>query len=240
MVRTIPVTSNYSISYMKNLILIRNLSLVLAILLLTSCGDDFAFSTKYNYLEEDTKEWNIADSIVNKHFEMIDNKGITYSFDNLSTKTDFSTGRSGFLFIPVSKSLTENIYITCQSNYGLSFSLYLYAGFDSFGDFINMNFGDTNFSYDFKIKKLSSVGVKNAYISKIITEDGLEGENILSEVEIIDNYMLSGKKYAKVLHFCLKDFENIIDPLCITEIYYAKQIGLIKYVYNSGISVSRK
>ena len=48
---------------------------------------------------------------------------------------------------------------------------------DSFADFINMNFGDTNFSYDFKIKKLSSVGVKNAYISKIITEDGLEGEN---------------------------------------------------------------
>ncbi len=219
---------------------VKYICLLIPILFFTSCGEDFAFTTKYNYLEEETKTWSIPDSLNKTSFEMADNNGISSTFNDLTTQISFSTGRSGFLFVPVSKSQTENIYISCQSNYGLAFSMYLYASFDNFGDYINMNLGDTNFSYDLKYKELSSVGIKNAYISKIVTDEGLQGEKIFSKVEIIDNYSIGDKKYAQVLHFSLNDFESKIDVFTITDIYYAKQIGLIKYTYPNGVSVVRK
>ena len=206
----------------------------------SSCGEDFALTTKYNYLEDETKTWNIPDSLNNTSFEMVDNNGISLIFNDLYTITSFSTGRSGFLFVPVSKSQTENIYISSQSNYGLNFSIYLYASFDDFGDYLNMNLGDTNFSYDFKYKELSSVGIKDAYISRIVTDEGLEGEKIFSKVEIVENYSIGDKKYAQVLHFKLNDFENKINIFTITDIYYAKQVGLVQYNYANGVFVYRK
>ncbi len=225
---------------MNNLKPFKYICLLIPILFFTSCGEDFAFTTKYNYLEEETKAWSIPDSLNKTSFEMVDNKGISSTFNELTTQISFSTGQSGFLFIPVRKSQTENIYISCNSNYGLNFSMYLYAGFDVFGDYLNMNLGETNFSYDFKYKELSSVGIKNAYISRIVTDEGLEGEKIFSKVEIIDNYTIGDKKYAQVLHFRLNDFETKIDIFTITDIYYAKQIGLIKYSYPNRVTMVRK
>ena len=136
------------------------IEIILALILLSfsSCGDDFALSEKYYYIENENKEWLIADSLVGEPFDMVDANGITFNFTGYTVKNDFSIGTSGLIFLPMptKKSYRENYYLTNNSNYGLSFSMYLYASYgDEFGDEIIKNMGIL--SGDGQLKKSSSL-----------------------------------------------------------------------------------
>ena len=101
---------------------------------LVACGDDFALSTKYYYVKPENKAWLVNDSLIGVPYAMVDNNGITYNFTGISTSHDFSEGMSGFFFIPTRKSYRENYHSTSVSNYGTSFSMYLYASYTNKND----------------------------------------------------------------------------------------------------------
>jgi hypothetical protein len=77
-------------------------------------------------------------------------------------------------------------------------------------------------------------------ISKIITDTGyVENEAINSTVETLDTLSANGIRYDGILHFTLLDFKEEWTDFTITEVYFAKHIGLIKYSFNNGVTYER-
>jgi hypothetical protein len=66
-----------------------------------------------------------------------------------------------------------------------------------------------------------------------------QGEEIFSEVEILDSYSTSFHEYDTVMFFQLQDFKDKWGDFTVNKIYMAKNIGLIKYEMNNGISFER-
>ena len=102
-----------------------------------------------------------------------------------------------------------------------------------------MYLGRTGFSYDLKLKNFKFIETSEKTIHRTITSEGLQGDSIASTIEIIDSLIINKRTYKNVMHFNLKEAvnPNLIE---VTEIYYAKSIGLVKFAFNNGVEVERK
>lgn len=217
------------------------IKLFLSVQLLTiqSCGDKFALTEKYYFIKEKNKEWLVTDSLA-KPYEMIDSNGITYSFIETKTQQGYSEGASGFLFVTTQKSYRENYHLSSTSNYGTSFSMYLYASFwNGSDDVIHLYLDNISFHCDLTTAGIYYFGCKQNNIKWTQTDEN-DKNSVFIKAEFLDSINLRSHVYNGILHCKIKDNINVLEDIDIIEIYYAKGIGLIKYIYKSGIVVERK
>jgi hypothetical protein len=206
-----------------------------------SCGEESALKEETIYFQKENKNWITADSI-GCNFILQDNNGISHSFTMLRDFYEFSKSWGSFLGINTDMTHTEYHYQSYSSNYGIPFSLSLTAGFKPFGDEIYIDLYGVGFAFDFKFETVSRVNTGFGIKSKLMTDKAYEqqGEEIFSEVEILDSYSTSFHEYDTVMFFQLQDFKDKWGDFTVNKIYMAKNIGLIKYEMNNGISFERK
>lgn len=217
------------------------IKLFLAVQLLTieSCGDEFALTEKYYFVKEKNKEWLVTDSLA-KPYEMIDSYGITYSFSETNTQQCYSEGASGFLFVTTKKSYVEYYQLSSTSNYGTSFSMNLYASlWNGSDDVIHLYFDNITLHCDLTTAEIYYFGCKQNNAKWTQTDEN-DKNSVFVKAEFLDSINLRSHVYNGILHCKIKDNINVLDDTDIIEIYYAKRIGLIKYIYKSGIVVERK
>ncbi len=208
-------------------------------IMLVSCGDDFALSKKYYYVTEKNKAWLVNDSLT-KPYEMVDNNGITYNFSGASARQEFSEGTSGFLFVTTQKSFRESYYLSSSSNYGTSFSMYLYAPYwDGSDDVIHLTMDNITIHCDLTSYTIDYFGCSQNNVKWTDTDENNQN-SVFVKAEFLDSINVRNRVYNGLLHCKLKDNINVLADKDITEIYYAKGVGLIKYVLKSGIVVERK
>lgn len=73
-----------------------------------------------------------------------------------------------------------------------------------------------------------------------MTDNGYKPDGgMLSVVEILNSFSTSFNDYDTVMYFQLLDFENKWNDLTVVNIYVAKDIGLVKFELNNGLSFER-
>ena len=215
------------------------LFLTVQLLTMVSCGDDSALTEKYYYVKQKNKEWLVNDSLA-KPYEMIDSNGITYSFSETYTQHGYSEGASGFLFVTTRKSFRENYHLSSTSNYGTSFSMYLYASYwDGSDDVIHLYIDNITIHCDLTTTGIDYFGCRQNNVKWTQTDEN-DKNSVFVKAEFLESINVKDCVYKGVLHCKLKDNINVLDDKDITEIYYAKGVGLIKYILKSSIVVERK
>lgn len=206
---------------------------------LLSCGENSALKEETYYFEETHRAW-IPDYDQNFQFVVSDTNGISESFMLDQDETYFTKSWGSFLGINTDMTHTEYHYQAYSSSYGNRFTISLTAGWPPYGDEIFVTMNDVEFAYDLKKERVSRVYSEFGSKSLLMTEDGYEeNETIHSTVTILSNTSIGSNEYNEVLQFVFLDYAEEQKPLTIKEIYIAKDCGLVKYVYNNGISFSR-
>lgn len=206
-----------------------------------SCGENSALKEETLYLKKENKGWLAADSL-GYNFILVSNHGIAQSFVLSSENYEFNKSWGSFLGVNTDMTYSEYHYQAYSSNYGVSYSSSLTAGFKPFGDDFYVELDRVGFAYDFKFKTLSRITANFGYKSKLMTDKGYEtqGEEIYSAVEILSTYSTQQNTYDTVLYFRLNDFKEQWNDFTVTDIYIAKNTGLIKYKLNSGVAFERE
>lgn len=147
-----------------------------------------------------------------------------------------------FLGINTDMTHTEYCYTSFSSTYGPGFSLSLTAGSPPHrGDEVFISIGEIGFAYDLDIETIVRIDSPFGHKSKTLTDLGYEeNEAFLSTAVMLDNLVVNGKIYQKVLHFTFNDFKDQWKKYTLAEVFVAKGSGLIKFVSNSGLACVRK
>lgn len=208
---------------------------------LFSCGEDSALKEETIYFQDENKGWITSDSL-GFNFIIVDNNGISQSFTMNRDNYEFSKSWGSFLGVNTDMTNAEYHYQAYTSNYGITYSISLTAGFEPFGDDLFVELDGIGFAYDFKFNTISRLYTDFGIKSKLMTDKGyeLQGEDIFSKVRFIDTYSTNLDTFENVLHFQLNDFTGNWDDFTVTNIYVAKNIGLIRYELNEGIIYERK
>jgi len=217
----------------------RLITILIITVLIASCGENHALKEETFKFDEENKGWvNIGPARLS--FMMRDSNNISYGFSQVNSDYYFGKSWSSFLGITTHISLTEYNYQKFISNYGIEFSLSLTAGFPPFGDALYVEMDDIGFSYDLAYETISRVNVFSLGKSLIMTDEGYEAdEEIISAAQVLDNLEVGGTVYQKVLFFRLEDFTEELYRYSVREIYIARDVGLVKYVLNSGLEITR-
>jgi hypothetical protein len=210
--------------------------IILIIIVLCSCRDDWAFKEETIYLAEESKDWLTPDKY-GTSFIMVDNNNISQGFLMNQNSTDFSPSESYYFGIRTRISRYESYTQAWTSNFGQMIMFILHAGSEPFGDRFSMSINGIDFMYDLKFKTIGNIYFNSSSKSKTMTDTGYEeNETIYSKVELMDTLSVSGVKYYGILHFSLKDFKDEWSDFTTTEVYIARHTGLIKYSLNNGIT----
>ncbi len=210
---------------------------------LLSCGGEGEHPLKeeYFYLEDFNKEWFTPDT-VGEVFIMKDLNGISSSFEMTGNQKSMGKSWTTVMGINTRTTYSEECFQSFNSSFGMSLGISMRANSPPHGDNINISLGQVGFSYDFDFEIAHSLDTPFGYKNLLMTDKGYEvhddGE-ILSTVEMLDSLPTSFGTYQEVLHFTFKDFNNYWTDFTVTEIYMAKEVGLVKYVLASGISSER-
>jgi len=214
--------------------------IILVILMLTSCGEDWALKEETLNLADENRAWITPDKYGNS-FVLMDNNKISQGFSMYQNSSDFSPSTSSYFGIRTRITKTESFTQAWSSNFGQSIMLILTAGFEPFGDRFSISLNELNFMYDFKFETIGHIYFNSASKSKTMTDIGyVETDTIFSMVDLQDTLTVHGVKYSGILHFRLDDFKDQWTDFSINEIYPAKNVGLIKYSLNNGIVYERK
>jgi hypothetical protein len=215
------------------------LAIIFLILLFASCGEKGALREVTYFFDEENRGWMI-NAEPGDNFLMTDSHGITQGFKMNNDSYYFNEGSSGILVFTTKISRWEYRYQAFMSNYGLCFSLSLTAGDKPFGDELYINLANFAFAYDLKLNTVSRLDTPYGYKSKIRTNKGYEeDEPISSIVEFIDSMEIGDSIYSNVLHFSFDDFREEWSEFTITDIYIARESGLVKYRYHNGVECLR-
>jgi len=202
-------------------------------LFLSSCVNEETI-----YFNDDNRGW-IDYSSENESFLMIDNNNITNDFQQFSESSYFQEGSSAFVFITYKRMFRE--YISRQYHsliYNNRFSMSLEAPYEPPGDELFVKINKTGFAYNLNEKTLTRIEVNPTIYFDGVNEYVSNPEDIKSSIENIEA-TIANKVYKDVLHFTLKDLNSNWEDFTVTEIYVAKNIGLIKYKLNNGITYER-
>lgn len=211
------------------------------ILLFYACTEENPLKTYYYYFSQSNRKWIELNSESN-NFIMKDSNGINNNFIFLYTDNMFNKGSTSYLGVVTEVTYREYIYKEFTSNYNSSLSISLAANRNPFGDEFEFQLNNLSFSYNFKFNKVIYVKLddnkKRDNMTDINFESGEAGK-IYSTVKIFDSLIVNMKTYYNVIHFSLNDFKDEWENFTITDIYYAKEYGLIKYIYHNGIYYER-
>jgi len=223
---------------MKNTtaLLIRYSLPVMLLLSLTACNLP---KEKFYEVDGENKFW-LFDGPVGSNILMTGSNGISESFTMHSNYHGFSEGSSGYLFVTTEVSKRESFYQAFTSTYDQKFSISLSANFPPFGNELYINLNGIGFAYDLEYNEVSRLDTPFGSKSRTMTDKGYAGYIIIgSTVEILNNVEINNYTYNRVLKFALEDFSESWTNYTVKEIYLARKHGLVKFVYNNGIEVTR-
>ena len=219
--------------------LLHKLVFGLIIIGVAACGKESALKKETLYFQPENMGWITPDTI-RSHFVVVDDKGISSSFTMQQNSHEFNTSWATILGITTNLTNREYHYQTYGSTYGIPFSLSLSAGFKPFGDELYIELARVGFSYDLKFETITRVNTDFGNKSKNMTNNAYEpGHGMLSNAEILNSFSTSYHDYDTVLFFQLLDFEDKWDDFTVVKIYVAKEIGLVKFELNNGLSFER-
>ncbi len=214
---------------------------ILMLLLVACGGEQGALREETLYFNQLNAGWISGDTL-GDIFNMTDNNGISQSFVMNSDSYYFNKGWSSFMGINTSMTYTEYHHQAYNSGFGMRYSFSLTAGSPPYGDIVHISLDNVGFQYDLEFETVFSMDTPFAYKSYLITSEGYEvhddGE-IHSSVEILDSLVTSIATYEEVLHFTFNDFIEQWTAFTVTEIFLAREVGLVKYVLAKGISAER-
>lgn len=214
---------------------------MLCLLCFVSCNFFDDGITQWYKVHEDTKLW-LTDSS-GFCFRMADQNGITREYINYQNTHDFSKGESFFGGVKYRISQRENYYQSFSSTFNDVFSFSLSPGYDDgyWGERISLSINSLSFTYDFLLDKLVSVETNCNYLTLTITSSGIENDSLIhSTIDFYDEFELNRTTYPHVFHFILSDFQSEWTEYTVAEVFYAQQIGLLRYKYNNGLVFNRK
>lgn len=217
------------------------IGIALCMLCFISCNLFEDGITKWYKVSEETKLW-LADSS-GFCFRMADQNGITREYLNEQNTHDFSEGESFFGGVKYRISQRENYYQSFSSTFNDVFSFSLSPGYDDgyWGERISLSINSLSFTYDFLLDRLVTVETNFNYLSHKITSSGVENDSLIhSTIDFYDEIELNGTIYPHVFHFILSDFQQNWTEYTVTEVYYARKLGLLEYRYKNGLSFTRQ
>lgn len=208
-------------------------------ILLVSCGRDNISRNQTFTIHENNRNW-IPNHSIYQNFNMVDDYGISQNFYFQYINKYFQESSSSVFGVTTQTSKRENIYVKYVSMYNLYFSILLVALGEDRGDEISVSLEDLSFTYSFKNKVISRISFQNNYLQNSIDNNGGENQPLKSTVTFLDTLQIDNKTYTNVMKFQLKDFENLVKPNSITEIFLAQNYGLVKFKTKSALSWQRK
>ncbi len=228
---------------MKNIMIwLKNrIGIALCMLCFVSCNLFEDGITTWYKVSGETKLW-LTDSS-DFCFRMADQNGITREYLNVQNTHDFSEGESFFCGIKYQISQRENYYQSFYSTFNDVFSFSLSPGCDNdyWGDRFSLSINSLSFTYDFLLERLVIIETNCNYLSHTITTSGVENDSLIhSTIDFYDEIELNGTIYPHVFHFILSDFQQNWTEYTVTEVYYARKLGLLEYRYKNGLSFTRQ
>jgi len=210
------------------------LSLIFTVLLLTtSCGDKEDFP---NPIAASSMNWLFQEE-VGQRFTMVDDNGITEDF--VLTQSVGRNSQNDYQANGLDIDLSKISYYSQQfsTTYSDVFSMGLRSGYGNYGDTFLLNIGGVSYDIDLHEALVTSVRYNSDYLSYSTTEDGYEnnGNPLYSTVTFLENEIINGITYEKVMYIKYNDFIVTNTDFTIKEIYLAKGFGLVKYIRNNGI-----
>jgi len=206
---------------------------------LCSCGEDWAFKEETLTIAAENRDW-VTEDQYGASFIMVDNHKISQGFRMNLNSTDFSPSSTSYFGIRTHLTKTESFTQAWSSNFGQRFMTILTAGFEPFGDRFSISINELNFMYDFSFKTIGHIYFNSSSKSKTMTNTGYaENETIYSIVQLLDTLTVNGVRYDGILYFNLLDFKDEWSDFTITEIFFARHTGLIKYTLRNGVTYER-
>lgn len=173
---------------------------------------------------------------------MKDINGISSSFEMTGNSESMGKSWTTVMGINTRTSYTEECFQSFSSGFGMTLGISMRANSPPHGDNISITLDQVGFTYDFDFESVHSLDTPYGYKNLLTTDKGYEVHNdgeIRSTVEMLDSLLTSYGTYQEVLHFTFRDFNNYWTDFTVTEIYLAKEVGMVKYVLASGISSER-
>lgn len=207
---------------------------VLMALLVSSCGEDWAFRETTYTIDASNDSWlpvEHQDTV----FLVEDNYGISQSFVSDEEYYYLDKSWGGYFGITTDITYTEYRSRHYTSTYGDKFSLSLRAAtWEPYGDALRVEVNDVMFRYDLGQEIITEVSTPFLHIGASQTSEGYAYEDtILSTCTLRDTVLLNGTLYNDVLHFKLLDAPGKWNQETVREIFIARETGLVKYILNS-------
>ncbi|MBQ5377322.1 MAG: hypothetical protein IIU48_02260 [Prevotella sp.] len=194
---------------------------------------DSCVKTKFYQVNDANRDW-FADT-TNLHFTMMDDNGIMQSFRfDAASSYSTETGATILFIIPTDKGVHEHIDQSGSNTYGsirVSTALSAYKNDDEHEgtDEFRMYFNEAIYAM--------RIDGNQFYPDKCYETDYNGGMEYT--VEYLDSFGVSGKNYEGVMHLKLIDIAYPRTMNFPTEIYYAKQFGLIQCTLDNKVSLYR-
>ncbi len=187
----------------------------------------------------ENRDW-MVDNSVGSNFVLMDDNGISHELFLTEDSYYFLEGSGGFLFFTTHRYSREYHYKVFSSTYAMHFSVSLTAGSEPFGDELFIEALNTGFAFDLKQNKVTRVEHVYDYLW-LGSDDEQYSDNVTihSVVTILESYTVNGAEYSDVLHFTLNDFSENWEDYTVKELFFAKRYGLVKLVFNNGLTFSR-
>ena len=215
----------------------KNTFLFLLAGILLSCGPDWSNPDETLTLIPKIKEWIVNDPD-RLTFSMLGTDSTQLNFSE--QYSDFGSGGSaskgGFL-----SSYHVISYETYNQSFKANDSLSVFqinmepSTNTGSGNFIQISLYGSRWKYDVSYEKM--------YFVSVDTDDThntkWSHDKIFSTVELLDTIKIQNVVCDSVMHFTMKDFVEDFSNETVTEVYYAKHIGLVKFVKHSGIEFER-
>jgi hypothetical protein len=210
-------------------------------LLLSSCGEDWAFIEKTYTIDPVNDTW-VPVEYEDTVFLVEDNYGIKQSFVLESDYYYLDKSWGGYFGITTDITYTEYRSRHYTSTFGDKFSFSIRAAtWEPYGDVLRVEVNDVVFRYDLGLEIITEVSTPFLHIGSTQTSEGYEFEDtILSTCTFLDTVVLNGTAYSDVLHFKLLDAPEKWKQETVREIFLAKETGLVKYILNSRTYYLRK
>lgn len=210
---------------------------LIIVLFLFSCRPDFEHPDEVLDLMPSLKEWIVEDPDL-LEFRMSGSDSSSYLFEEDYSDISYQYGASSSKMFDYYVTHEEHFYQSYQINRGDEEMVITMSpsSRQSHGNLFSIELMGTKLGYDFTYHRVHVVRL----------EAGNSGgsswgaSSTKSTCTLLDSLAINLQVCDSVYHFKLADFEDALLPESVTEIFYAKHIGLVKFIRNDGTEVVRK
>jgi hypothetical protein len=212
------------------------LAIIISMALLFSCNGAIVYEEID--LQAETEAW-LTDDQIGDRFQMIDENGISSTWEVDDNYNYFNESGSAFLFIPTRKTMIEMHFQKFESSILGYFSINVDAGFSGENGSVSFSTGSLSSSFDasthspVSLHLSSSSEGSNTWFSEY-------GDVLPGRIQIVTDYEINGIVYPEeVAVFELTDQLDYFEPNDIVKFSFSKEVGLIFLELKSGLKYFR-